>query len=106
MELISFHSFKQDIFMIRTSSKRNKLIILRIPVILTPEIFPSDYAFLSRRLSPSITNIKSRGDKGHSFLSPRPLWKKGIGPPLIKIAKEDVLTQLFLQFVSMSPKHI
>jgi hypothetical protein len=92
--------------MIRTSSTKKILKILWILDILTPKIFPSDYVFLSSRLCPSITKMNNKGDKGHSFLNPCPLWKKGDAPSFIKVAKEFVLTQIIIQFVSMRPKPV
>jgi len=62
-------------------------------------IFPSACACLSIKLSPFITKINSKGDKGQPCQIPRPLQKKGEGPPFTKTTKEVVLTQLIIQFL-------
>ena len=55
--------------------------------ILIPRIKPLDLASQMRRLRPSMTRMKRRGDKGHPCQIPREAVKKVEGVPLIRTAK-------------------
>jgi len=90
---ITFHSLKLNVVIMRTSTTKKILSIFYEREIFTHVICPSICAFLRRRQRPSITKIKSRGDKGHPCLIPRPLWKKRVGKPLINIEYVPVVTQ-------------
>ena len=65
-----------------------------------PRILPFALASLINKLSPSITKINSRGDKGHPFLIPLEAVKKHEGVPLIKIAK---LTEMRQPMIQLTP---
>jgi hypothetical protein len=105
-DLITNNSSRDSFDMIRISSTKIRWRILITLDTFTPDKTPSDCLFFSRRLILSITKMNNRGESGHPCLRPRSLWKKVEVSPFIRTTKEELTTQLMIQFMEVRLKPI
>ena len=70
-----------------TSSTKSRCVRESWGEILIPLILPLTFASSINKLSPSITRMNNRGDKGHPCLMPRVAVKKGEGEPFTRMEK-------------------
>ena len=71
-------------------------------VILIPQIRPWSLASDIKRMSPSITRIKSNGDRGNPCLMPQEAEKNFEGVPLTRIAKFAEVRHPMIQLTTKS----
>ena len=83
-----------------TSSTKRRCVRARVEEILIPLMRPCSLASEIRRLSPSITSMKSKGDKGQPCLIPLEAAKNFEGVPLIRTAKLAEVRNPIIQFKS------
>ena len=83
----AIHSYKVLVPSRITSSTKRRCVRARVEEIFIPMMRPCSLASMIKRLSPSITSMKRKGDKGKPCLIPLEEVKNFEGVPLIRTAK-------------------
>ena len=94
----SIHSGKVPVPNRITSSTKRRCVRPRVEEILIPLMRPCSLASVIKRQIPSITSIKSKGDKGQPYLIPLKAVKNFEGVPLIRTAKFVEVRHPIIQF--------
>ena len=81
-----------------TSSTKRRYVRARVEEILIPLMRPCSLASVIKRQSPSITSMKSKGERGQPCLIPLEAAKNFEGVPLIRTAKLAEVRHPVIQF--------
>ena len=94
----AIHSGKVPVPSRITSSTKRRCVRASVEEILIPLMSPCSLASVIKRQSPSITSMKSKGDKGQPYLIPLKAVKNFEGVPLMRTTKFAKVRHSIIQF--------